>query len=395
MKGKYINIAMAVLAVTACSQDQNPDVPLVIPDPIEVYEGSGPLLYSTDETELDGCTYSWRAEGNSIVINVNIDTEEVMDYGDWEMGHFTLPSSQINDFLGVFVSELDESTFYALEPDGSVVEEMTSYKPGMWIDADSRSCGWSDGAFYWQWYVWGGKTDKNGDVIEYDLDYTQYPSRFMIGTNPANTPDVAGKTVTSKAVISVGGQKYDFIVNVIFSGAEIPEDTTTPVADVKGTKSLVTMDQKCVETAHSISWSLTDTLMKFDVTISLAEAGEDWALGYIKYDMTMFNSFLTDKSIDTLGITDFYPVEPDGTPLSSWNCYAPGEWVTVDGEAANWDDKPNHSYWWLAAGKTSESEPLGAMCFGQCPGEPAVGDSVVSRASLCGIPFRVTFKYVE
>lgn len=209
----------ALLCLASCAQDVDPKskVPEQIPEEVKEYGGDGVLLYGEDE-EATGHAYVWSAKETTISINVNIDTDEATDRGDWEMGHFELPASQINEFLGVFVgSELDESTFYAVEPDGTQVEEMTSYKPGMWINDDSYSGNWASGVFYWQWYVWGGKVDKKGNVIEYDYDYNEYPSRFMVGTNPSNIPAAAGKTVTSKCVIVANQNKYDFIVNLIFS----------------------------------------------------------------------------------------------------------------------------------------------------------------------------------
>ena len=112
------------------------------------------------------------------------------------------------------VRSLDEGSFTCYNPDGSKVD-MTSYKPGMWVDANGRSCTWSSGTAFWQWYIWGGKKDKDGNKIWYDGDPEgtgENQGRFMVGMHPDNVGAAKGKTITSNNRISAGGNDFDFIV---------------------------------------------------------------------------------------------------------------------------------------------------------------------------------------
>ena len=161
-----------------------------------------------------GSTYSWSMSGSTISVNVDIDTDEAASRGGFEIGHFELPVDKVNAFIGADVRQLDESSFTAYNPDGTQVD-FSSYKPGMWVDADGKSCTWSSGTAFWQWYVWGGKKDKAGSLITYDGDPNgkgENQGRFMVGMHPDHVAAAKGKTIVFRNRISASGNDFDFIV---------------------------------------------------------------------------------------------------------------------------------------------------------------------------------------
>ena len=405
MKKTIFFCAVAALALASCAQDANPDVPIVIPDPVTEYGGSGNLTYG-DAASVH--TYSWKAEGTQIIINVNVDTEVAVDNGDWEIGHFTMPLSDINAFLDDFVAQLDEDSFYALEPDGSVVEEMTSYKPGMWLDADSYSADWSSGSAYWQWYAWGNKEDKSGNTITYDYgwddndEYTlfdEYKGWFIIGTNPSNVALAAGKTITSKCVIESNGTSYDFIVNIKFSSADITYDwdETPGVSDYSGSAYLKDWDFNELSWAP-VSWSIDSDGFNFEATYSISQADGAWAYGYLKFD-TSFLADILGAQVYELSTTDFYPLQGDGVTPSTdiWTVgYGQGQWVDGNGDACHWDT--GHLYWWFQTEPEVIYEDLyctGALVFGTNPDNVVAGEKVTSKNMIKGHPFNVTLNIVD
>ena len=159
-------------------------------------------------------TYAWKMEGSTISVDVDIDAEQAAARGGYEIGHFELPVDKVNAFIGTDVRNLDESSFICYNPDGTRVD-MTSYKPGMWVDTSGKSCTWSSGTAFWQWYIWGGKKDKAGSVITYDGDPNgtgANQGRFMVGMHPDRIAAAKGKTITFKNKIAANGTKFDFIV---------------------------------------------------------------------------------------------------------------------------------------------------------------------------------------
>ena len=159
-------------------------------------------------------TYAWKMEGGTISVEVDIDAEQAAARGGYEIGHFELPVDKVNAFIGTDVRNLDESSFTSYNPDGNKTD-MTSYKPGMWVDASGKSCSWDKGTAFWQWYVWGGKKDKAGNVITYDGDPNgtgANQGRFMVGMHPDRIAAAKGKTITFKNKIAANGTTYDFII---------------------------------------------------------------------------------------------------------------------------------------------------------------------------------------
>ena len=162
-----------------------------------------------------GSTYSWTMSGNTIAVNVDIDTDEAAARGGYEVGHFELPVDKVNAFLGVDVRDLNESTFYGVTATGAKVAEFTSYKPGMWVDINESACSWDKGTGFWQWYIWGGKKDKNGNKITYDGDPQgtgANQGRFFVGMHPEHVAAAKGKTIVFRNKISAHGSTVDFII---------------------------------------------------------------------------------------------------------------------------------------------------------------------------------------
>ena len=162
-----------------------------------------------------GSTYSWTMSGNTIDVTVDIDTDEAAARGGYEIGHFELPVDKVNAFLGVDVRDLNESSFYGVTASGARVPEFTSYKPGMWVDINENACGWQEGTAYWQWYIWGGKKDKNGNIIKYDDDPNgtgANQGRFRVGMHPEHVAAAKGKTIVFRNKISAHGSTVDFII---------------------------------------------------------------------------------------------------------------------------------------------------------------------------------------
>ena len=202
-----------------------------------VVEGSGKLskfVWDDDdnyhiEESLSNYRYTLAAE-SGLEIFVEVNTEEWTDSGDWMIGWFDLPRAQFKEVAGFDPAELDESTFYALDDFGDPVEEMTSYKPGMWVDENGLPApGWSEGVAYWQWYVWGGKTDKNGKVIGYDYDYEKHPDIFVVGGNPGNVSKVTfEEPFSTTAMMKGAGKEYPVTITYTFQERILPETEGYP-----------------------------------------------------------------------------------------------------------------------------------------------------------------------
>jgi hypothetical protein len=153
--------------------------------------------------------------GTTISVDVDIDTDDAASRGGFQVGYFELPVDKVNAFIGTDVRKLDESSFYGVNADGSKIPEFTSYKPGMWVDLNEKPCSWDKGTAFWQWYIWGGKNDKNGSKIWYDGDPDgtgANQGRFVVGMNPGNVAAAKGKTIVFRNKISAHGGTVDFII---------------------------------------------------------------------------------------------------------------------------------------------------------------------------------------
>ena len=399
MKKIFVYMALASLALTACHTKafyENDGIPIEPePEPVITYEGSGRLVRGDVNGNISETnhTYSWKAEETTIKVVVNVDGsqyvngDENFSGGEFCAGWFTLDRYSINDFLGCDVkSDLNESNFYGVNPDGSKVETMTSYKPGMWVAADGSSCGWGDGRMFWQWYVWG---DEDGGG--YDMNANDYPDILYIGSNPGNVKDVLGKTVVSKAKIEIGGTTYDWIITVNYSEAEKMET---------GSGNLVYPGEDGdVETTSKYNWVLHETEgLTIDVEINTEEWQEsgDWAIGFIP-DLTQeFVEGIMGFDPGALSDEEFYPLNPDGSKVE-WSSWAPGMWIGNDGASSNWSDGIAYWQWYVRSEQYYdygyENRP-GIFLFGGNPGNVSkieFDTPIVSSAVMNGLPVTITY----
>ena len=390
MKKIYGNLLIVIMmssALAGCIKyDTNPDVPWVEPKAVDM-SGSGSLKVGFgDDALTTNSTYTWTLSETTMQIDVTVDLDQyvngddVIPGGAYEIGNFMLPTATVNEFAGIFVSELDETTFYAIEPDETVVEEMTSYNPGMWVDGEGYSGGWSTSAMFWQWYIWEGKLDKDGDEIGYDYsseDYGNTTGLLVIGSNPANVAAQAGKTVTSKAKIVAGDVTYDWIVNVTFAG-EISQKLEYEGMLVRG------MGETAVETGSSYEMVADENGIELTFEVNLQEFidSEDWQIGGFKADLAAINEYF-GSDFEKTTITNFYPVEPDGTAGTAWTSYAPGQWVKADGTATDYSGGAMYWQWYLYEATDYDYDlegNEGDFLLGANPGNAASlsGESVVS-----------------
>ena len=338
------------MALTACHTKayyENDGIPVEPePEPVITYEGEGKLVRLDKDGKVQETkhTYKWNAEETTINIEAWVDGsqyvngDDTFNGGEFSIGWFTLPRVSINDFLGIDVkTELDETTFYGVQPDGTRVESMTSYKPGMWVAADGTSCGWGDGRMYWQWYIWG---DEEGGG--YDMNANDYPDIIYLGSNPGNVADVLGKDVTSKAKIVVGDVTYDWIVTVHYGEAE-----KKITGEGKLSYHNWTSDEAydVVETTSKYSYVLHETEgLEVNIEVNTEEWKEtgDWEIGFIDALTADVVSDVWGFNPGTLTDEEFYPVNPDGSKVT-WSSYAPGMWI--DKEGASTDYANGIAYW--------------------------------------------------
>lgn len=169
-------------------------------------------------------SHSYSMEDHKISVNADIDSDAAYSKGGFEIFNFTLPVDKVSDFIGQDVATLDESSFVGYNPDGKATD-FTSYKPGMWSDNTGKATSWDKGCAYWQWYIWGGKTDKNGSKITYDHDSSgsgENKGMFIVGTNHDNLNSARGHSVvfSNKITPTSGthkGETFDFVVTFNFS----------------------------------------------------------------------------------------------------------------------------------------------------------------------------------
>ena len=350
MKKIFVYMALASLALTACHTKEwyeNDGIPIEPePEPVITYEGSGRLVRDDVNGNIaeTNHTYSWKADETTISVVVNVDGSQYVNGDDnfaggaFCAGWFTLDRLSINDFLGCDVkTDLNETNFYAVNPDGSKVDAMTSYKPGMWVDATGASCGWGDGRMFWQWYVWG---DEDGGG--YDMNANDYPDILYIGSNPGNVKDVLGKTVVSKAKIEVGGTTYDWIITVNYSEAEKMVTGEGKLSYHNWTSDVA---YEIVETTSKYSYVLHETEgLEVNVEVNTEEWRDsgDWEIGFIGDLTADVVSDVWGFDPGTLTDEEFYPVNPDGSKVT-WSSYAPGMWI--DGDGASTDYSAGIAYW--------------------------------------------------
>ena len=355
-------------------------------------EGSGKLqtfVWDDDdnyhaEEVLSSYSYKLAAE-SGLEITVEVNTEEWIESEDWMIGWFDFPSAQFKEVTGIDPAELDEDSFYAIDDFGDPVEEFTSYKPGMWVDEKGLPApGWSEGIAYWQWYVWGGKTDKNGKVIGYDYDHEKHPGIFVVGGNPGNNGKVTfDEPFTSNAMIKTADKEYPVSITYIFHEMILPETEGYPegVADGVGTPYPYGGG---ADGDHQIAWYFDEEGLTVDVDAYLPTIKEngDWIFTAATIPTEIMTAYLGIDDIEKLFDTSyFYPLNADGTPSGGWTTNAPGEWVDADGNATGWST--GHMYWWYQWGEHKYEGHFteGLFLVGTNAGNVQAG-TVVSKAQL-------------
>jgi len=358
----------------------------------KIVEGSGKLqafVWDDDdnyhaEELLSSYSYTMAAE-SGLEITVEVNTQEWIDSKDWMIGWFDFPRDAFKEVVGFDPAELDESTFYALDDFGDPVEEMTSYKPGMWVDEKGLPApGYSEGVAYWQWYIWGGKTDKNGKVIGYDYDYEKHPDIFVVGGNPGNNSKVTfDEPFTTTAMMKSGDKEYPVSITYIFHEVILPETEGYPegVADGVGTPYPYGGG---ADGDHTILWYFDEEGLTVDVDAYLPTIKEngDWIFTAATIPTDVMTAYLGIDDIEKLFDTSyFYPLNADGTPSGDWTTNAPGEWVDADGNATGWST--GHMYWWYQWGEHKYEGHFteGLFLVGTNAGNVQAG-TVVSKAQL-------------
>ena len=360
-------------------------------------EGSGKLVqFQEDEdgnvSEVETLSsYTYKIGENSMDINVVVNTEEWTESGSWEIGHFKLDRAQFKDVTGIDPAELDEKSFYAVDDFGDPLEQMTSYKPGMWVDEKGLpAAGWSPGVAYWQWYVWGGKASVNekGEpyTIRYDYDYEKYPDTFMVGGNPGNVSKITFEEPFSTSAYMLGADKeYTVTITYTFKEQILPETEGYPEAVFEGTGTPYPYGGG-VDGDHTIQWYFDENGLTVDVDAYVPSTLNDWIFTAATIPTEVMTAYLGIEDIEQLFDTSyFYPLNPDGTPSGDWTCSnKPGQWVHADGSAAGWSD--GTMYWWYQWGdhKYEGHFTEGLFLVGTNPGnvETAAGQTVTSKAQL-------------
>ena len=212
--------ARSVWAVVACTPttyithlwDDNNDNDRHWPYQVRVQADGKPLHLNEEEF-----TYSWKMADQTISVEVDINVDRIASRNTYEIGYFELPVDQVNAFIGADVRTLDENSFYGVNADGTRIPEFTSYKPGMWVDLDGKPCSYDKGTAFWQWYIWGGKQDKDGKKIWYDGDPDGTgvnQGRFFVGRTPDYDRMMAakGKTIVFRNKLVANGAEYDLVI---------------------------------------------------------------------------------------------------------------------------------------------------------------------------------------
>lgn len=358
----------------------------------KVVEGSGKLqafVWDDDdnyhaEEKLSQYSYVLAAD-SGLEITVEVNTEEWIESEDWMIGWFDLPRAEFKEVTGIDPAELDETSFYAIDDFGDPVEEFTSYKPGMWVDEKGLPApGWSEGIAYWQWYVWGGKTDKNGKTIGYDYDHEKHPDIFVVGGNPGNNSKVTfDEPFTSYAMMKTADKEYPVSITYIFHEMILPETEGYPEGVVEGVGTPYPYGGGA-DGDHQIAWYFDEEGLTVDVDAYLPTIKEngDWIFTAATIPTEIMTAYLGIDDIEKLFDTSyFYPLNADGTPSGGWTTNAPGEWVDADGNATGWST--GHMYWWYQWGdhKYEGHFTEGLFLVGTNAGNVQAG-TVVSKAQL-------------
>ena len=344
--------------------------------------------------------YYYKISETSILLDFTIDTEEYLEIGDWEIGHFAFPMEELKEMMGFDPATLTEDSFYPIDAFGEPSGDFTSHKPGMWIDAKGEPTDYSGGAAYWQWYIWGGKTDKNGEVIGYDNDYNEYPGLFVIGSNPGNVSKITyDETFGSYAIMEANGNKYDITVNYTFSEHVLPPEgegyQNVPMYAGNGELAY----SSGVDGDHQWFWAITEEGLNVDVTAYLPAIIEEGAWEFT--GMVIPTAELESAGVDISRLTDleyFYPLSSTGEKLTEWTSYVPGEWVDAAGDASDWSAGCLfYQYQFDAEHMYDGHFTEGLLVIGCNPDNAAaVADQTVTCKAMMGeLPITINVTYVS
>lgn len=390
MKTRYYALAaLASLAFASCAPVYDTDNLPIIPEPEPeiVYEGSGTLYYGDPASaKATNSTYSWKADGDVISINVTVDTDEYAETGGYEIGHFNLDAASIGDFLGISVSDINDDIFTAIQPDGSATA-WTSYAPGMWVNPAGEGCGWSDGSLYWQWYIYSSTS--------YDYEYASNKGMLIIGGNPSNTPKCAGQTIVSKAKLTLGDRTVDFIITVKFEGEEYVAPTEPEAKMDYLTAGNGYAYQAAASGDHQYMWVMSEEGITVNVD-AYVPAIEDWGYLMIGIDPEAMTDYLGIDDINKLADFEyFYPLDAEGNPGEGWTSYAPGQWFDVDGNPSNWADGAAFWQYQFGENKYEGHYTEGLLVIGTNPGnaEALVGKTVSQTNVIGDKTFTVNVTY--
>ena len=363
----------------------------------KVVEGSGKLqafVWDDDENyhaEEMLSQYSYvLAADSGLEITVEVNTEEWIASEDWMIGWFDFPRAAFKEVTGIDPAELDESSFYALDDFGDPVEEFTSWKPGMWVDEKGLPApGWSEGVAYWQWYIWGGKTDKNGKVIGYDYDYEKHPDIFVVGGNPGNNSKVTfDEPFTSYAMMKTADKEYPVSITYIFHEMILPETEGYPEGVAEGVGTPYPYGGGA-DGSHQVSWYFDADGLTVDVDAHIPSI-DGWGFTAAVIPPEVMTGYLGIEDIEKLSDpTYFYGINPDGSTVdygadhAVWSSYEPGMWVDENGQQSG---SGGVMFWQYQFGdhKYDGHFTEGLMVIGTNPGNVAnvAGKTVVSRAKM-------------
>ena len=361
----------------------------------KVVEGSGKLqafVWDDDdnyhaEEKLSQYSYVLAAD-SGLEITVEVNTEEWIESEDWMIGWFDLPRAEFKEVTGIDPAELDETSFYAIDDFGDPVEEFTSWKPGMWVDEKGLPApGWSEGVAYWQWFVWGGKTDKNGKTIGYDYDHEKHPDIFVVGGNPGNNSKVTfDEPFTSYAMMKTADKEYPVSITYIFHEMILPETEGYPEGVAEGVGTPYPYGGGA-DGDHQISWYFDEEGLTVDVDayVPTIVANGDYVFTAAVIPTDVMASYLGVDVEQLFDTSYFYPLEPDGSAAGDWTCNNhPGQWVDADGKATGWST--GSMYWWYQWGdhKYEGHFTDGLFLVGTNPGNVSAvaGKTVVSKAKM-------------
>ena len=331
--------------------------------------GSGNLIYPADGGDVETTSkYNWVLhETEGLTIDVEINTEEWQETGDWTIGFIPdLTQEFVQGILGFDPGALTDEEFYPLNPDGTKVA-WSSYAPGMWIDNAGASSDWSAGIAYWQWYV---RSEQY-----YDYGYENRPGIFLFGGNPGNVSKIEFETpIVSKAVM----KGLPVTITYIYHDVILPETEGYPEAVFEET-GLPYPYGGGVYGDHTIQWYFSEEGLTVDVDAYLP-AIDDWGYLATVIPPEVMTAYLGIEDIEQLyDITYFHPLDSE-----DWTSYKPGQWVYADGSAGEWSGGAMYWQYQFGEHKYDGHFTEGLLVIGTNPGNAATlgGQTVTSVAQL-------------